>query len=212
MKSRAIVLCLGALLAGLMLPGQASAQDPAAAAPDPDGAMGAPVAAPESVTHPGPSFYRRSSMDRRGFGAWWKNSETVKAIGLSDDQAKQIASKFLEHRMKLADLHADLEKQELQLQPLVDADQPDAARVGAQIDQVVAARGRLEKELTMMDLDIRRVLTVDQWKKLKEVQQERMKSFWHEAPRDGRGFRGDRPPHRHPAPPAPPAPPNSEQD
>ncbi len=157
------------------------------------------------------------------FGAWWKNSEAVKAIELSDDQAKQIESKFLAHKLKLVDLRADLEKKELELRPLVDADQPDEAKVGAQIDQVVAARGRLEKEATMMNLDIRRVLTVDQWKKLKEYQQQRMRNFGRDwggmkdghGGHDGRGGQdGMRGPQRRPgqAPPPPPPPGSSDDE
>jgi Spy/CpxP family protein refolding chaperone len=56
---------------------------------------------------------------------------------------------------------------------LIEADQPDEGKVGAQIDQVLAARGRLEKANALMMLSIRRVLTVEQWKKLQTIQQDR---------------------------------------
>jgi len=102
-------------------------------------------------------------------GAWWKNSEIVSKVQLSDEQVKKISQTFLDHKLKLIDLQADLEKQELRLQPLMDVDQPDESRVGTQIDLITAARGRLEKENAMMMLDIRRWLTVEQWKKLKSL-------------------------------------------
>ncbi len=105
-----------------------------------------------------------------GLGAWWKNSEIVSKLQLSDDQVKKISQTFLDHKLKLIDLQADLDKQELRLQPLMDVDQPDAAKVGAQIDLITAARGRLEKENAMMMLDIRRWLSVEQWKKLKSLE------------------------------------------
>jgi len=38
---------------------------------------------------------------------------------------------------------------------------------------VLAARGRLEKANALMMLSIRRVLSVEQWKKLQAIQQER---------------------------------------
>ena len=63
-----------------------------------------------------------------------------------------------------------MEKQELRLQPLLDSDQPDQGRVGAQIDLITAARGKLEKENAMMMLDIRRQLSVEQWKKLEALE------------------------------------------
>jgi len=105
-----------------------------------------------------------------GLGAWWKNSEIVSKLQLSDEQVKKVSQTFLDHKLKLIDLQADLEKQELRLQPLMDVDQPDVSKVGAQIDLITAARGRLEKENAMMMLAIRGQLTVDQWKKLKALQ------------------------------------------
>ncbi len=103
-------------------------------------------------------------------GAWWKNSEIVSKLQLSDEQVKKISQTFLDHKLKLIDLQADLEKQELRLQPLMDVDQPDESKVGAQIDLITTARGRLEKENAMMMLDIRRWLSVEQWKKLKSLE------------------------------------------
>jgi len=105
------------------------------------------------------------------FGAWWKNSEVVKELQLTDDQVKQIGQTFLDYRLKLIDLRADLERQETKLQPLLEADQPNEQQVSSQVDAVVAARGKLEKTNTMMMLAIRRVLSVDQWKKLQAIQQ-----------------------------------------
>lgn len=103
-------------------------------------------------------------------GAWWKNSEIVSKLQLSEEQAKKISKTFLDHRLKLIDLRADVDKEELRLQPLLDLDQPDESKVGAQIDLITAARGRLEKENAMMMLDIRRYLSIEQWKKLKSLE------------------------------------------
>ncbi len=128
-------------------------------------------------------------------GKWWKNSEIVRELGLSEAQINQIEQTFLEQRLKLIDLHAELEKQETRLQPLIEADQPDEAKVSAQIDQVLAARGRLEKANALMMLSIRRVLTVEQWKKLQTIQHAREQMHQ----------RMMGPPFAPPAPGAPPA-------
>jgi Spy/CpxP family protein refolding chaperone len=118
-----------------------------------------------------------------GLGKWWKDSKVAAELKLSEAQIKQIEQTFLEHRLKLIDLRANLEREETKLQPLVEADQPDEAQVGAQIDRVVSARGQLEKANTMMMLAIRRVLTVEQWKKLQSIKGERDRVFFfHAAP------------------------------
>ncbi|HSA91869.1 MAG TPA: Spy/CpxP family protein refolding chaperone [Terriglobales bacterium] len=118
-----------------------------------------------------------------GLGKWWKDSKVAAELKLSETQIKEIEQTFLEHRLKLIDLRANLEREETKLQPLVEADQPDEGQVGAQIDRVVAARGQLEKANTMMMLAIRRVLTVEQWKKLQSIKGERDRVFFfHSAP------------------------------
>jgi hypothetical protein len=62
-----------------------------------------------------------------------------------------------------------MEKQDLKLQTLLDADVPNEGQVEAQVDQVLAARGKLEREFTFMNLDLRKVLSLDQWRQLKTV-------------------------------------------
>jgi Spy/CpxP family protein refolding chaperone len=143
---------------------------------------------------------------QHGLGAWWKNSDVVKELQLSDAQVKQIEQTFLDYRLKLIDLRADVERQETKLQPLLEADQPSEQQVGSQVDAVVVARGKLEKTNTMMMLAIRRVLSVDQWKKLQAIHHRHM----HERGMGPGGHdehfrgprRGDGPDTQPPAPPA----------
>jgi Spy/CpxP family protein refolding chaperone len=106
-------------------------------------------------------------------GKWWKDSKIAAELKLTPAQISQIEQAFYDHRLKLIDLRADLEREETRLQPLMEADQVDEAKVGAQIDLVLAARGRLEKAHTMMMLALRRSLSVEQWKKLEAIKQER---------------------------------------
>lgn len=100
-------------------------------------------------------------------GRWWGNPELVQKLGITPDQVKKMDDILQQHRLHLIDLHATLDKQELILEPLVSADQPDETRILAQIDKVAQARADLEKANARMLLDIRRVLTQEQWQKLK---------------------------------------------
>lgn len=104
-----------------------------------------------------------------GPGKWWKDAKVASQVGISDGQAQQIEQIFMDHRMKLIDWMADLQKQELKLESALNADSPDEGQVSFQVDQVVAARGKLEKENALMMLNIRRVLSPDQWKKLQSI-------------------------------------------
>ena len=111
-------------------------------------------------------FQHRERMQ----GRWWKNSDLVKELGINDSQVKRIEQTFQEHRMKLIDLHAELQRQEAQLEPMVEADNFDEAQIAAQIDKITAARGALEKSNALMLMSIRRILTVEQWHKLQALQ------------------------------------------
>lgn len=123
-------------------------------------------------------------------GRWWNNPRMIDRLKLTDEQRKDMDQILYQHREKLIDLQANLERAELAMQPLMSADQPDRAAIAAQIDKVVAARADLEKANSLFLLDIRLKLTPDQWKQLKDLRME------HRDVMDHRGMmdhdRGDR--------------------
>jgi Spy/CpxP family protein refolding chaperone len=130
-------------------------------------AQGRPGPSSTTVTTSGT---RATFVYRGELGKWWQNSEIAKKLQLSDGQITQLDQTFYDHKLKLIDYGADMEKQDLKLQALLDADVPNEGQVEAQVDQVLAARGKLEREFTFMNLDLRKVLSLDQWRQLKTVQ------------------------------------------
>lgn len=112
-------------------------------------------------------FFRQA-----GFGKWWKDAALVKELGISDAQVQQMEKIFVDYRLRLVDAKGSLEKAEIQLDPMMDADRPDETAILAQIDKVAAARAELEKTNARMNLAIRSVLSADQWKKLQSKQGE----------------------------------------
>jgi Spy/CpxP family protein refolding chaperone len=147
----------------IMFCGLAIAQQLPPPAEGPTTQMAPPMAGRMVVRGPG------TVLRIPGPGKWWKDSALMQKIGVSDEQVQRIEKIFQDHRLELIDLHAALEKQEAILEPLVEADQPDEAQVIAQIDKVAQARASLEKSNAQMLLAIRRVLTLDQWKKLRDL-------------------------------------------
>jgi periplasmic protein CpxP/Spy len=111
----------------------------------------------------------RHVIIRREMGKWWQNPDVVSKLGLSDSQISQLNQVFYNHKMKLIDYGADMEKQDLKLQTMLDADQPDEGQVNSQVDQVLSARGKLEREFTAMNLDLRKQLSLEQWRQLKTI-------------------------------------------
>ena len=136
-----------------------------ATAPAPPQGGGNAVYTTQGPGGPGGPF----PMHGPGPHKWWKDSETVKQLQLTDSQASQIEQAFTDSKMRLIDMVATLQKEELKLETLINADQPNENAVSNQVDQVVQARGKLEKEHAMMMLSIRRLLSLDQWKKLQSM-------------------------------------------
>lgn len=119
----------------------------------------------------GPAPMERGFHDGR-FGRWWNDPRIAQQLNLTDQQKHQMDDIFLQHRLKLIDLNANLEKQETLLHPMIEADQPDEAKILAQIDAVAQARADLEKANARMLFDLRKTLTPEQWQKLKAMREE----------------------------------------
>jgi Spy/CpxP family protein refolding chaperone len=117
----------------------------------------------------GPGGRTDGMMHHHPMGAWWKNSEIASKLQLSDQQVQQLENTFYQHRLKLTDLRANIEKQDLTMQQLLDAPTPNDAAIMAQVDQRSAARDQLDREFTQMTLDFRKILTPDQWKQLRAL-------------------------------------------
>ena len=152
-------------------------------------------------------------------GLWWKNPMVAQQIGITPEQQKKMDDILQQSRLQLIDLKANVERQEVLLRPMLDANPPDTAQVLAQVDKLAQARADLEKSNARMLLGIRTVLTPEQWTKL----QARRAEVFHGHMDGANGFRGRRGPdgqdgpggpgERHPpasAPGNPPPPPPAE--
>ena len=102
-------------------------------------------------------------------GTFWRNPDWVSLLDLSADQQKKMDDIFHQYRLKLIDLTASLQKEELILEPYLAGTKPSPdieAKVLTQIDRIADARANLEKANSRMLLSILQVLTPEQWSKL----------------------------------------------
>ncbi len=138
----------------------------------------------------------RSSLQMGPPGIWWHNPDLVQKLTLTPDQQKRMDDILQQSRLQLVDLKANVEKQELLMEPMLAANPPDTNKVLAQIDRTAQARAELEKARAKMLLSIRNVLTPDQWTKLQAEERDNRRSrMMHGGMRGGnptsRGTRGD---------------------
>jgi periplasmic protein CpxP/Spy len=101
-------------------------------------------------------------------GPWWRDPQMVERIGLSADQRKKLEDLEQQHKLRRIDLNAAMQKAQVTLDPLMNAEQPDENKILAQIDRVTQAQGELRKDEVQMQLGVRRTLTADQWRKVRE--------------------------------------------
>jgi periplasmic protein CpxP/Spy len=134
------------------------------------GILGAQQVTQWKFIDPPPQAHRPAILDNTlpggAYGRWWYNLQMALRLSLTPDQQKKMDDVFQQSRLKLIDLTAALDKEEAILEPLVEADQPDAPKIRVQIDRIAQARAELEKANANMLLGIRLILTPDQWKSL----------------------------------------------
>ena len=77
-------------------------------------------------------FMRHEGRGMHGLGSFWKDSDTAAKLGLSEGQKQQLEDAFFKHRLKMADIKAEMEKQDLKLEQLLNGETVDDAAVAAQ--------------------------------------------------------------------------------
>jgi TonB family protein len=104
-----------------------------------------------------------------GTGKWWKNSATVRELGLSETQVAQLEDVYLQHQSRLAGFRSALLAEEEKLKSLLVAERLDEKAVLAETQAVNNARAALQAENTEMTLGMRRLMSGDQWAKLEKI-------------------------------------------
>ena len=101
-------------------------------------------------------------------GLWWKDQDLVQRLELTPDQQKRIDDTFLQNKVTLIHMHASLDEEQLLLEPMLNANPMDQAKVLAEIGKIADMRADLEKANARMLLQMRGVLTQGQWTKLQQ--------------------------------------------
>ncbi len=96
---------------------------------------------------------------------WW-NSPVVADIGLSPDQTSHIRQIIRSHRNRLFDARNTMQKAEAALEDVMNDDHIQPDNVKPLIDHLAAARAESTREVLEMDIELRSVLTLDQWRML----------------------------------------------
>jgi Spy/CpxP family protein refolding chaperone len=124
-------------------------------------------------------------------GRWWENPRLVDHIGLTDEQQGQIREIVFAYARRMIDLKAEVDKAGLDLASTVDQQEFDPAPVRAAHAVFQTARHKLENERFEMLLEVRQVLTYDQWRKIEEMKQRMKQNRGQQRPPGAPGMRGE---------------------
>ena len=105
-------------------------------------------------------------------GKWWKRPRIAQELQLTTDQDAQLEKIFAKSKPRLIDLRADLEKKQFDYEQTMQGDTADREALEAKIDAREEARARLQKELALMELDMKQVLKPDQRERLMRLREE----------------------------------------
>jgi Spy/CpxP family protein refolding chaperone len=126
-------------------------------------------------------------------GIWWHNPDLIQKLTLTPDQQKRMDDILQQSRLQLIDLRANVEKQELLMEPMLAANPPDTNKILSQIDHTAQARAELEKANAKMLLGIRNVLTPDQWTRLQTEERDNRRTRMRRGMPGGPGGPGSAP-------------------
>jgi len=128
---------------------------------------------------PGDMHSRKGPGDKGGaklgipHGRWWQRPAVQEKLKLSSEQIAKLEKISLEARKTMIKERAELEIIELELTPLMEAKKFDRTKVQSVLDKMESIRAEMAKGRIKNLLDMREVLTSEQFKELKKIKGKR---------------------------------------
>jgi Spy/CpxP family protein refolding chaperone len=112
------------------------------------------------------------AQGQQALGKWWKRPRIAQELQLTADQEAALEKVFAVSKPKLIDLRADLEKKQFDYEQAMQGDKVDRKAVETKIEAREQARAQLQKELALMELDMKQVLNPEQRTRLMQLREE----------------------------------------
>lgn len=132
----------------------------------------------ERGDHDCPMMAGRGHGYGMGRGQWWENPLVVKELGLSEAQSKQIDDLALKHRKAVVKLEADIKIAEMDFGNLIE-DNGSETEIRKKAKELSQLREKMQELRIDHLLAMRKVLTAEQQKKLKELRMAPPKPMGH---------------------------------
>ena len=97
----------------------------------------------------------------------------TRALDLSKEQTEQVKAIFLKHRDATAPLRKEMVSERRELRKLIQSDKLDEAAIREQVKKIAATDGDLAVRRARMSQEVRTVLTPEQIRKFRALQEKR---------------------------------------
>ena len=139
-------------------------------------AVGATMVSGNAWAYRGGDRGGRCAGEGRG-GGWMghgpQGDRLAKALDLSKEQTEQVQAIFRKHRDEIAPLRKEMASERRELRNLTQADKTDEAAIREQARKIAATGGDLAVRRARMSREVRTVLTPDQIRKFRALQEKR---------------------------------------
>ncbi len=146
------------------------------------GPVAPPPVAPAGNTAPGFPFPGGFHMPAGVLDHFWDDPAVAGELRLTGVQRKQLQDATLTQQLSMIDGGADALKALARLSALFEADQLDDASYKRQLNNLSVAVGKLVQDVGEMVATPRRVLTAEQWGKLRSLQRAKQAAIRAAAP------------------------------
>ena len=104
-------------------------------------------------------------------GKWWHNPRVSEQLNLSEEEKRQLDEMFIESRRKLIGLKSSVEREQFELQTLLESETLDEAAVMGQFKRLENARANLGTERFNLLLKVRKTIGFERFQRLKMFHQ-----------------------------------------
>lgn len=105
-------------------------------------------------------------------GKWWNRPDVIRQLSLTREQRTKLDNIFRASAPALIDLKADVEKRSLDLRVQLDQDELNRQAIQSAAGRLNESRGKLFERELMMLVEMRGVLSADQWNEFRDTLEE----------------------------------------
>jgi Spy/CpxP family protein refolding chaperone len=131
-----------------------------------------------------PAFAQLPEMP---LGKWWKRPKVVERLKIKPEQQERLDEIFSKNRRAFIDLKADVDRRSVDLEELLAKKDSEPARIVGATDAFEQAKARLGKTRTLMIVEMKGVLSEEQWQRILELRDEWRRERGEEHRRGGIG-------------------------